>query len=78
MNQRLFTAAGGLIGTVAAQAIVGDKIAVLLGCDMPVVLRPKGNYYQYIGSCFVEGLMDGEAVRGLEDGRVKTEIISLC
>lgn len=78
INQRLFTTAGGLIGTVVAQAIVGDKIAVLLGCDMPVVLRPRGNYYQYIGSCFAEGLMDGEAVGGFEVGKVKTEIISLC
>jgi hypothetical protein len=62
INQWLFTIAGGLIGTVVAEAIIGDKIAVLLGCDILVVLRPRGNYYQYIRSCFTKGLINREAV----------------
>ncbi|PMD64423.1 AAA-domain-containing protein [Hyaloscypha bicolor E] len=74
-NRRLFTAEGGLVGSATERTMLGDRIAVILGCKMPVVLRPMGDSYQFIGTCFAEGLMDGEA---LQDGHVETEEISLC
>jgi hypothetical protein len=75
LNRRLFAAEGGLVGSVPERAMLGDRIAVILGCKMPVVLRPMGDSYQFIGTCFAEGLMDGEAV---QYGQVGTEEISLC
>jgi hypothetical protein len=42
---------------------VGDIICVLLGHSVPIVLRPKGDYYSYVGQCFAYGLIDGEAVQ---------------
>ena len=52
----------------------GDTIAILYGCQWPVVLRPlqKTGEYKLLGMAYVHGIMDGEAVRehkakGLED-----------
>ena len=39
----------------------GDLIAVLEGDDYPVALRPYGDKYQFVGVCFVHGLMEGQA-----------------
>ena len=41
------------------------NICVLLGCDMPMLLRPIANsQYQVVGDCYVHGLMNGEAFLG--------------
>jgi hypothetical protein len=43
----------------------GDSIVVLLGCYVPMILRPQENgAYVVIGKCYVQGLMDGEALLG--------------
>ncbi len=41
---------------------VGDRIVVLFAYDKPVVVRKKGDCYQRIRTCFVDGVMKGEAV----------------
>lgn len=51
------------IGFAPRGTKVGDIICVLLGHSVPIVLRPKGDYYSYVGQCSVYGLMDGEAVQ---------------
>ncbi|KGO66067.1 Heterokaryon incompatibility [Penicillium italicum] len=41
-----------------------DEVSVILGCDFPLVLRPRGsNRYEVVGPCFVHGLMLGEALK---------------
>ncbi|RSL53631.1 hypothetical protein CEP53_007692 [Fusarium sp. AF-6] len=43
----------------------GDAITVLLGCDSPLALRPtESGAYDVVGSCYVSGFMDGEAILG--------------
>jgi len=37
------------------------------------VLRPEGDHYLFAGECYIHGLMDGEAMRWLEDGRASVE-----
>jgi hypothetical protein len=37
-----------------------DSLCILHGCDVPVVLRPKGEKWEWIGECYGFGLMDGE------------------
>ncbi|KAI0146177.1 HET-domain-containing protein [Xylariaceae sp. FL1272] len=63
-----FTSAEGYIGTTKADILEGDEIFAILGCDVPMVLRParsgRDGYYQVMGECFVSGFMDGEAVLG--------------
>ncbi|KAI9860802.1 MAG: hypothetical protein M1813_005725 [Trichoglossum hirsutum] len=44
----------------------GDLICLLLGGEVPVLLRRYDDGYIFIGECYVHGLMDGE---GLVDAR---------
>lgn len=49
---------------VPKQSKEGDVICVLFGCSVPVVLRQcadKGTY-KFIGECYVDGYMNGEAI----------------
>jgi hypothetical protein len=46
-----------------------DIICVLTGQDCPVILRPVDSYYILIGECIVIGLMEGEAILEVEDGK---------
>jgi hypothetical protein len=44
-----------------------DIICILYGCSVPVALRKmvdqesQETYYEFIGECYVHGIMDGEA-----------------
>lgn len=47
----------------------GDLICIIFGCSVPVVLRKVstggGNsHFEFIGECYVHGMMDGEALEG--------------
>ncbi|KAI0528453.1 heterokaryon incompatibility protein-domain-containing protein [Xylaria digitata] len=55
----------GYIGLAPVSAASGDEICVIVGCFVPMVLRPVGEGQRVVvGSCYVEGFMDGEAVLG--------------
>lgn len=42
-----------------------DRIFIILGCEVPMVLRPlPSGAYVVIGTCFIHGIMDGEAILG--------------
>jgi hypothetical protein len=49
-------------GLAPKEAIAGDLIVVLLGGHVPFVLRKVGASYVLIGSAYVYGFMDGEAL----------------
>lgn len=51
---------------------------VLYAYDKPVVVRKKGDYYQKVSGCFVNGLMKGEAVADVESGKAKAKVITFC
>jgi hypothetical protein len=59
----------GLIGICPKYAQLGDKVCILFGCSVPVILREKrdetGIYFEFIGEAFVYGKMDGEAITAL-------------
>ena len=59
------TTCEGYMGLAPRNAQPGDQVCVLLGCDVPMLLRPAANsQYEVVGSCYVHGLMDGEALLG--------------
>lgn len=68
----------GYLGLIPMSAREGDRICVLLGGQVLYVLRPKdlarpGTTYEYIGECYVHGLMDGEVMSWVQEGRATTE-----
>jgi hypothetical protein len=69
----LVSKAYGWMGLAPTAAQVGDVICILYGCSVPVVLRTSartdwGRQFEFIGECYVHGMMDGEAVEtGLGD-----------
>jgi len=60
-HHALFVTNNGMIG-ISYGAQQGDIIAALAGCDVPVVLRKKGADFEFVGTCFVLSLMDGQAM----------------
>jgi hypothetical protein len=50
-----------LPATAFHKAMVDDSVVLLEGSDDPVVLRPMGDKWTFVGPAFVVGLMDGEA-----------------
>lgn len=55
------------VGPIGCQ--VGDRVCVVFGCNIPVILRPVDNHYCHAGPCYVVGLMEGEVMLGLEMGK---------
>lgn len=55
--------AGVRVGLGPANLQRGDIVAVLFGAVTPFVLRPVAHRWELIGPCYVQGVMDGEAVR---------------
>lgn len=62
----MFASAGGYIGLAPHGSREGDIIFVILGADVPFVLRPFEDVYEIIGEAYVQGIMNGEAL-AMED-----------
>jgi hypothetical protein len=77
-DRRLFTTRTGLLGTTPYYTRLGDVVAVLSACDMPLILRPKRAHFKVVGGCFVEGLMKGEVAEGIKEGKYEMREIVLC
>jgi hypothetical protein len=62
------------LGLAPAATRAGDHVVVLLGLRMPAILRPQENgSWQFVGVTYIQGLMEGEAMKELEDGIYKME-----
>jgi hypothetical protein len=61
------------IGLAPKYVEEGDIVCVLLGCSVPVILRPANDpvnagLYHFIGESHIHSIMDGEVMARLEDG----------
>ena len=65
-NRRFATTVLGYMGLFPSQARKGDAVAIIYGAPSPFVIRPEGQDYQLIGECYVHGIMDGEAMKGVD------------
>ncbi|OAL46680.1 HET-domain-containing protein [Pyrenochaeta sp. DS3sAY3a] len=65
-NQKRFSVtAGGYMALIPRESCVGDIVCVLLGIQVPFVLRPVPGAiekYELVGPCYCHGIMMGEAV----------------
>jgi hypothetical protein len=69
-GRKAFVSESGHCGLVPDHAEIRDFICVLLGCDVPVILRQVEDHYNFIGESCVRGLMEGQAIGALDRGDV--------
>lgn len=64
-GRRLFKTKNGQMGISTRHARVGDLVIVALGLYFPMLLRSAcQEKFRIVGRCYVQGLMDGEALVG--------------
>lgn len=68
LNYVAFWTSEGYLGWGPPGMSGGDASCVIIGCDVPVVLRRVGDHYIHIGPCWVLGLMNGEALETASNG----------
>ncbi|KAE9378320.1 HET-domain-containing protein [Stipitochalara longipes BDJ] len=75
-GRRFFMTEDGRFGLGPWTFQVGDNCCVLLGCRMPLVIRPTSTkrHYMFLGSSYVHGAMNGAAVEGVKSASDLTEI----
>jgi len=85
LARKLFTTWRGYIGMGPPNLRQGDCIYILLGCSLPVVLRPCGEnserLFKFVGECYIHSIMHGEALEWLSNGDVKClgmETVTMC
>lgn len=61
-NRRLFKTTSGRLGLGPRTMQESDVVCILFGSQWPVILRRRGESYQTVGVCYVEGVMHGDAV----------------
>ena len=77
-GRRLITTRGGYLGLAPEEVEVDDVIAILYGCNFPVVLRPCGDFHSLVGECYVDGMMEGEMIEAGIRGDFDEMDITLC
>ena len=69
-RRALFRTRQGLVGNGPDQLQEGDKVCILFGGEVPIILRPEGDHYLLIGESYVHGVMGGEFMMEWENGRL--------
>ncbi|KAL8720064.1 MAG: hypothetical protein Q9181_007970 [Wetmoreana brouardii] len=64
---KFFHSPKGYYGLVRSRVQPTDSLCVLIGSDVPFVLRPRDEKsYELVGEAYIQGLMQGEAMEMLE------------
>ncbi|KAK1759247.1 hypothetical protein QBC47DRAFT_100622 [Echria macrotheca] len=74
-GRRWYVTDKGSLGTGPMSLRAGDRVCIFQGMRYPCLLRGKGDggRYTFIGCCYVDGIMHGEALPGAEFVRVEIE-----
>lgn len=73
-NSSFFITNDGYMGLAPPGTLAGDQVCVLLGCEVPLVIRRHEGQYLLVGSCYVYRMMHGEI---LEDSKLQIQEIAL-
>jgi hypothetical protein len=69
-GRRFFRTADGLMGMGPGTMKEGDVLCLLFGSAVPYILRPKDGRYIFVGDCYVDALMEGQALLGIIDNKL--------
>jgi len=67
----MFITENGYIGIYHASINTGDQVCVLPGCHFPLLVRQVRDHYLLLGYCCVYGMMKGEMMQEVRDGKLK-------
>jgi hypothetical protein len=74
--QRICRTDSGRLGLVSGLTRSGDVCCVLPGVQAPMILRPmRGETYRLVCDAYIHGVMGGEMVEHLEEGKANTQEI---
>jgi hypothetical protein len=71
LGRVFFLTQGGYMGLGPAGMLANDRICVLYGCSVPLVLRKVESHWVLVGECYVHGLMDGLVMDMLASGELE-------
>lgn len=54
-----------------------DVLCVLFGGATPMILRPEGEQFRFVGECYVYDLMSGEAIKDWHAGKYAAQTFPL-
>ncbi|KAI5867869.1 HET-domain-containing protein [Durotheca rogersii] len=80
VGRRFFVTKNGRMGLGPPEILPRDRVAILMGCQVPLVLREVGDDADsmvVVGEAYVSGLMNGEAVADMLEKESGTRIIIL-
>jgi hypothetical protein len=79
LGRKLCTTSSGSLALVPQKSVPSDVIAIFRGVPAPFVLRERDDgVLAVVGSCYVHGLMNGEAVDRASGEPVAWQEVSLC
>jgi hypothetical protein len=70
---RHFYTRKGFLGYAPEGIRERDLVCVLESCGVPVLLRKIDGFYHFVSTCFVLGLLDGEAAVMLKRGKASLQ-----
>ena len=76
-GSRIFMIEKGYIGMGPSSMCIGDVVCILFGGEVPYLLRPKGSHWQFIGDCYVHGIMQGEGLKGFNGDVSQAEVFEI-
>jgi hypothetical protein len=78
-GRRLIISEEKQIGAGPEKTQKGDMIYVLMGCNVPVILRKteRPTEFEFVGECYLHGFMDGEALTIRDGDKVTAHEVKL-
>ncbi|KAL8410422.1 hypothetical protein RB596_000195 [Gaeumannomyces avenae] len=73
-NRSFITTYNGRMGIGPSETEVGDTVSVILGGGVPYIIRRHGtDHWLFVGEAYVNGLMNGEAVKACQLSIIQEE-----
>jgi hypothetical protein len=66
-HRRLVVTETGYVGLAPEHVRMGDLVTIMMGSQVPLVLREVRENYLLVGDAFIDGIMDGEALAGRKE-----------
>jgi hypothetical protein len=87
MERRFMLTRRGYLGWVPDNALdngeenharIGDLVAIVFGCSTPLIIRPREERFIVVGEAYVQGFMNGEALRLIDGDKCEVQSFLFC